>query len=37
MSHAQQAYLAAAGRDLFLPLYDPLVKLLGADRARLAE
>jgi ubiquinone/menaquinone biosynthesis C-methylase UbiE len=34
MSHAQQAYLPAAGRDLFLPLYDPLVKLLGADRAR---
>lgn len=34
MSHAQHAYLPAAGRDLFLPLYDPLVKLLGADRAR---
>jgi hypothetical protein len=25
---------AAAGLDLFLPLYDPPVKLLGADRAR---
>lgn len=34
MSHAQQAYLPAAGRDFLLPLYDPLVKLLGADRAR---
>ena len=34
MSHAQHAYLPAAGRDLFLPFYDPLVKLLGADRAR---
>lgn len=27
-------YLPAAGLDLLLPLYDPLVKLLGADRAR---
>jgi ubiquinone/menaquinone biosynthesis C-methylase UbiE len=34
MSHANHAYLPAAGRDLFLPLYDPMVKLLGADRAR---
>jgi ubiquinone/menaquinone biosynthesis C-methylase UbiE len=34
MSHAKHAYLPAAGLDLFLPLYDPLVKLLGADRAR---
>ena len=34
MSHATRAYLPAAGLDLFLPLYDPLVKLLGADRAR---
>ena len=34
MSHARHAYLPAAGRDLFLPLYDPLTKLLGADRAR---
>jgi ubiquinone/menaquinone biosynthesis C-methylase UbiE len=34
MSHAQPAYLPAAGRDFLLPLYDPLVKLLGADRAR---
>ena len=34
MSHANRTYLPAAGLDLFLPLYDPLVKLLGADRAR---
>jgi len=34
MSHANHTYLPAAGLDLFLPLYDPLVKLLGADRAR---
>jgi ubiquinone/menaquinone biosynthesis C-methylase UbiE len=34
MSHADRAYLPAAGLDLLLPLYDPLVKLLGADRAR---
>jgi ubiquinone/menaquinone biosynthesis C-methylase UbiE len=34
MSHAHRSYLPAAGVDLFLPLYDPLVKLLGADRAR---
>jgi len=27
-------FLPAAGRDLFLPLYDPLTKLIGADRAR---
>ena len=34
MSHARHAYLPAAGRDVFLPLYDPLTKLFGADRAR---
>jgi ubiquinone/menaquinone biosynthesis C-methylase UbiE len=34
VSHANRAYLPAAGLDLLLPLYDPLVKLLGADRAR---
>ena len=34
MSHANRTYLPAAGLGLFLPLYDPLVKLLGADRAR---
>jgi ubiquinone/menaquinone biosynthesis C-methylase UbiE len=34
MSHSNHAYLPAAGLDILLPLYDPLVKLLGADRAR---
>src|SRR5215469_15136371 len=34
MSHADHSYLPAAGLDILLPLYDPLVKLLGADRAR---
>ena len=34
MTLANRSYLPAAGLDLFLPLYDPLVKLLGADRAR---
>jgi len=34
MPQIQHAYLPAAGSDLLLPLYDPLVKLLGAERAR---
>src|SRR6516164_64986 len=34
MSPARHAYLPASGRDVFLPLYDPLTKLFGADRAR---
>ena len=34
MSDPQRAYLPAAGRDLFLPLYDMIAKMLGADRAR---
>jgi ubiquinone/menaquinone biosynthesis C-methylase UbiE len=34
MSHTNHAYLPAAGLDILLPFYDPLVKLLGADRAR---
>src|SRR5215472_760498 len=34
MSHTNHAYLPAAGLDILLPLYDPLVRLLGADRAR---
>jgi ubiquinone/menaquinone biosynthesis C-methylase UbiE len=29
-----RAYLPAAGHDFFLPLYDAVAKLLGADRAR---
>jgi len=31
---AQRTYLPAAGRGWALPLYDPLVKLLGGDAAR---
>src|SRR5689334_10188378 len=30
---ADRAYLPAAGRDAFLPLYDPLTRLLGFTRA----
>ena len=30
----QKEFLPAAGHDLLLPLYDPLVSLLGGDRAR---
>lgn len=30
----RREFLPAAGRDVFLPLYDPLVKLMGFDRAR---
>jgi len=33
---AIRSYLPAAGRDWLLPLYDPLVKWLGGDRARRA-
>ena len=31
---SQRKYLPAAGRDVFLPFYDLVAKLLGADRAR---
>jgi ubiquinone/menaquinone biosynthesis C-methylase UbiE len=34
VEHGQRHFLPAAGHDLFLPLYDPLVSLLGGDRAR---
>jgi ubiquinone/menaquinone biosynthesis C-methylase UbiE len=34
MTRSPRAYLPAAGRDIFLPLYDPLLKLLGTERAR---
>ena len=34
MSNAERKYLPAAGRDLFLPFYDLIAKLLGADKAR---
>jgi len=35
MQATQRIYLPAAGKDWALPFYDPLVKLLGADSARL--
>jgi len=34
MSESTRTYLPAAGHDWTLPLYDPIVKLLGGDRAR---
>ena len=34
VDHRQRHFLPAAGHDLFLPLYDPLVSLMGGDRAR---
>ena len=34
MANTERAYLPAAGHDWFLPLYDPLTRLLGADEAR---
>ena len=33
-SESHRHFLPAAGRDLFLPLYDPMTRLLGGDRAR---
>jgi ubiquinone/menaquinone biosynthesis C-methylase UbiE len=36
MTNATRTYLPAAGHDWTLPLYDPLVKLLGGDGARRA-
>ena len=36
MEEIRKAYLPAAGHDWMLPLYDPLVKLLGGDVARRA-
>lgn len=35
MKETTRPYLPAAGRDWLLPLYDPIVKLLGGDLARL--
>ncbi len=35
MADGHRSYLPAAGHDWGLPLYDPLVKLLGGDKARL--
>lgn len=34
MSESARTYLPAAGHDWSLPLYDPIVKLLGGDKAR---
>ena len=34
INHQQRDFLPAAGRDVFLPLYDPLVTLMGGARAR---
>jgi ubiquinone/menaquinone biosynthesis C-methylase UbiE len=34
MADAHRTFLPAAGRDCALPLYDPLLKLLGVDKAR---
>ena len=34
MENIQRTYLPAAGKNWTLPLYDPLVKLLGVDRIR---
>jgi ubiquinone/menaquinone biosynthesis C-methylase UbiE len=34
IQESARTYLPAAGHDLFLPLYDPFVKLLGGDRVR---
>lgn len=34
MSESTRTYLPAAGYDWTLPLYDPIVKLLGGDKAR---
>jgi SAM-dependent methyltransferase len=36
MFSSAKAYLPAVGHDWLLPLYDPVVKLLGADIARRA-
>jgi ubiquinone/menaquinone biosynthesis C-methylase UbiE len=36
MEETRKTYLPAAGHDWMLPLYDPLVKLLGGDVARRA-
>ena len=36
MASGSRAFLPAAGRDLFLPLYDPLTRLFGFDAIREA-
>ena len=32
--HTQRTYIPAAGRDIFLPLYDVCVRLIGGDKTR---
>lgn len=34
LTEPQREFVPAAGRDVFLPIYDPLVSLMGAARAR---
>lgn len=34
MLHSERTYLPAAGHDWFLPIYDPVTRLLGVDKAR---
>src|ERR1041384_7024941 len=34
VTETQREFVPAAGRDVFLPLYDPLVSFMGAARAR---
>ena len=34
LTETRKEFLPAAGRDVFLPLYDPLVSLMGGNRAR---
>ena len=34
LTEPQREFLPAAGRDVFLPLYDPIVSLMGGKRAR---
>ena len=34
MIRSQRTFLPAAGHDWFLPVYDPLTKILGVDSAR---
>jgi ubiquinone/menaquinone biosynthesis C-methylase UbiE len=36
VNNSERTYLPAAGRDLFLPFYDVVTKVLGADKARRA-
>jgi ubiquinone/menaquinone biosynthesis C-methylase UbiE len=36
VTHTQRAYIPAAGQHWRLPLYDPITRLLGVDRARRA-